>query len=71
MLSVKNDATKQKTSEKMIKDFKKKVKDSHYLNELKKSGRFYGKKPTKIKIRGAAIAREKYRAIRKKQAMSA
>jgi len=53
-------------NEHLIRRFKKAVKEARFVNVLKKE-RYRQKEPTKTKIRAAALAREKYRSLRKKQ----
>jgi ribosomal protein S21 len=53
-------------NEHLMRRFKKSVKEARFVNVLKKE-RYHKKDPTKTKIRAAALAREKYRSLRKKQ----
>ncbi len=54
-------------NEHLVRRFKKAVKEARFINVLKKE-RYNKKDPTRNRVRQAALAREKFRGVRKKQA---
>lgn len=63
---IKMNRTTGENNEHLVRRFKKAVKEARFINVLKKE-RYNKKTPTRKRVREAALARENYRAIRKKQ----
>lgn len=64
MISIKRNAGE--NNEHLMRRFKKAVKEARFVNVLKKE-RYHKKDPTRSRVRAAALAREHYRGLRKKQ----
>jgi ribosomal protein S21 len=54
------------SNDQVARTFKKAVRDARFVNVMKKD-RYRKNEPTRLKVRSRALARERFRAIRKKE----